>query len=453
MTRRDSGRGRYPRGRGQDNHGNDPPSAHVSLQQGPIRGKCGTLCPANEAAERARTQELSRFERPTSNAPALVPVKKYRRAAAGRAVWDPMELRPAPVLLRTLRHLLTTVLPWPQSGFDGWEKGGSTRTAEFLAVYHFVNDRVRSVRQDFTVQRIEDASLVTALQQIARFYLLAGLRSVQLLESAKSQQDWSDKLNDEQLVSALSQLQGLYNMHEVEGLNIEDTPELNDAGEFVAYDLLLHADKPQAVAWMLLKLSSRLRQLPAVQRAARAFVALQTDDFHAFFVEFYNMNMLERAASLRHFLKIWTRSLRMINKGFGKQDRFPLEELARWMGLANPQSEGDGGELAEKLCDALNIQTQRSSLPAHTRMGTTDVADSWEADGISDQLASLTVTNPFSIGCVQLKLKPLYDEIDPDTVRHLLHHVALRIEGDFAQKASTIELVMGVVNSLQDEWL
>ncbi|EEY54853.1 serine protease family S01A, putative [Phytophthora infestans T30-4] len=192
-------------------------------------------------------------------------------------------------------------------------------------------------------------------------------------------------------------------MHEVEGLNIEDTPELNDAGEFVAYDLLLHADKPQAVAWMLLKLSSRLRQLPAVQRAARAFVALQTDDFHAFFVEFYNMNMLERAASLRHFLKIWTRSLRMINKGFGKQDRFPLEELARWMGLANPQSE---------------------------------------------------VTNPFSIGCVQLKLKPLYDEIDPDTVRHLLHHVALRIEGDFAQKASTIELVMGNAKSyFAFDWL
>ncbi|ETK82924.1 hypothetical protein F441_12024 [Phytophthora nicotianae CJ01A1] len=443
MPRRGVPRGSgYPRGRGRGSHSNDLPSAPVSLQQGPIRGECHALCPAKEEAERARTQELSRFERPLANAPALVPVKKYRRAAAGRDVWDPLELRPAPVLLRTLRHLFTTVLLWPQSGFGAWEERGSTRAAEFLAVYHFVNDRIRSVRQDFTVQRIEDASLVTALQQIARFYLLSGLRSAQLLVCVKNQQDWSDKLNDEQLASALSQLQVLYNTHELAGLNHEDVPELKDAGEFVAYDLLLHADRPQAVAWLLLKLSSKLRGLPMVQRALRAFVALQTDNFHAFFVEFNAMTVLERAASLRHYSKIWTRSLHMINKGFGKQDRFPLEELARWIGLVDQQSEGEGGELAESLCNALNIQTQRHPPPP-SQTGSADVADSWEVDDLSDQVASLTVTKPPSIGFAQFKLAPLNDEIDSNTVQQLLQHVALRMENEFIENGSTTELIMG----------
>ncbi|KAH7482344.1 SAC3 family protein B [Phytophthora ramorum] len=448
---RGRGRSRNPRGRGRGNdngtpHAPAPPRASVSLQQEPIRGQCQSLCPSNEVTERTRTQELSRFERPVVvGVQGLVPVKKYRRAAAGRDVWNALELRPAPVLLRTLRHLFTTVLPWPKSGFEAWELQSS---AEFLAVYHFVNDRIRSVRQDFTVQRIEDASLVTALQQAARFYLLAGLRSVQLLGDVKTQQDWSDKLNDEQLASALSQLQALYDLHEMAGFDHEDVPELHHAGEFVAYDLLLHAEKPQEVAWMLLKLSPKLRSLPAVQRALRAFVAVQTDDFHAFFAEFGAMTLLERAASLRHLSKMWTHSLRMINKGFGKQDRFPLEELARWMRLADPRSEGEGGELAEKLCNGMNIQTQRHPPPPPpARSEQDDVADSWEiVDDLAQPESSLSVAKPSSIGFAQFKLAPLHDQMDSGALRPLLRAVALQMEKDLADKGAlktTTELIMG----------
>ncbi|KAE8901169.1 hypothetical protein PF005_g17914 [Phytophthora fragariae] len=443
-------RGHRGRGRGNGN-GNfplfarAPPPAPASLQQEPIRGGCQALCPPKEAADRARTQELSRFERPSAAAACrdLVAVKKYRRAAAGRDVWDPLELRPPPVLLRTLRHLFTTVLPWPRSGFDAWEQRGSARPAEFLAVYHFVNDRFRSVRQDSTVQRIEDGTLVTALQQAARFYLLAGMRSVQVLDGVKTQQDWSDKLNDEQLASALSQLQALYGMHELAGFDHEDVPELKNAGEFVAYDLLLHAGESQDVVWMLLKLSPKLRQLPEVQRALRAFVALQTDDFHAFFAEFGAMSLLERAAALRHLPKVWDRGLRMINKGFGKQDRFPLEELARWVHLAHPDSEGEGGELAERLCNAINIQTQRHPPPVQPLTPSdNEVADSWE---IVDDL-TLSVKKPSSIGFAQFKLSPLHERVDSEAVRLLLRDVVNRTEETLAASnalLTTTELIVG----------
>lgn len=66
------------------------------------------------------------------------------------------------MLLETLEHLFARVLPWRGCGFD-WRAssdGASSQSLDtseraqrdFLALYHFVSDRVRSVRKDFTVQ-------------------------------------------------------------------------------------------------------------------------------------------------------------------------------------------------------------------------------------------------------------------------------------------------------------
>lgn len=90
-------------------------------------------------------------------------MKKYRRPAAGRVDVDLAELRPSRVLLETLRYLLTKVLSWPGCGFD-WELiserslshqttvSSDSEQLAFLSLYHFIADRVRSVRQDFTIQ-------------------------------------------------------------------------------------------------------------------------------------------------------------------------------------------------------------------------------------------------------------------------------------------------------------
>ncbi|KAI9913493.1 hypothetical protein PsorP6_006506 [Peronosclerospora sorghi] len=353
--------------------------------QGRILGTCESFCPLKEEIERTESEDLSRFERPTAHARDLVAVKKYRRAAAGRDVLDASELRPAPVLLRTLHHLFTTVLSWPHSGFPTRE---GAKANEFVAVYHFVSDRVRSVRQDFIVQRIEDVSLVTALEQIVRFYLLAGFRSIQLLDDRKTDGDWSDHLNDQQLISALARLQVLYEMHEV-----DNTHALKNADEFLAYHILLHAHEPHQVLWILLKLSSKLRYMSKVQRAVRTFVAYQTDNFHIFFTEMNTMTFFEQISVLRHVSKIWIRSLHMMNKSVGKQDRFPLEDLARWMNITADA----GPDLAEQLCQAVNIQTQRQATPS-------------------------------SIGYATFKLTPLNDKIDPQPIKRLLCNMASQIE-------------------------
>ncbi|KAG7395642.1 hypothetical protein PHYBOEH_003399 [Phytophthora boehmeriae] len=402
-------RGRWRSGRGR--HNASPPPAPACLHQSPLQGECQRLCPPKEEAERARTNELSRFECATAEHPELVAVKKYRRAAAGRDTYDAQDVRPAPVLLDTLRHLFTAVLEYPKGGFEAEE---DARPAEFLALYHFINDRIRS--------GIENEELVIALQQAVRFYLVAGLRAVQLLGTLKNQQDWSDKLNDEQLASALSQLQTLYRMQERASKSSSCSvggPELETAGEFVAYDLLLHADDPQA-----------------------------TDDFHRFALEFDAMSLLERAITLRHLPRIWTCGIKMMNKAFGKQDRFPLEELARWMLLAGFKSECEGGEQAEKLCKALNIQAQRHPPPIPpTFPQKSDAADSWEAIDVHNAelvpSASTERVKLSSLGFAQFKITAVHEAPDLELARTLVHDVASCLR-EAKEEQSMTKLITGM---------
>jgi hypothetical protein len=113
------------------------------------------MCSERERRERDKHKEISRFERLDGD---VLTVKKYRRAAAGSvATLEPDEVRPPRVLLATLRHLFLAVLPWQGGGLalsgDGDGDAAATGVpSDFLALYEFLSDRIRSVRQDFTVQ-------------------------------------------------------------------------------------------------------------------------------------------------------------------------------------------------------------------------------------------------------------------------------------------------------------
>lgn len=113
-------------------------------------------------------------------------VKKYRRAAAGQIELDSAELRPPHVLLHTLKHLFSNVLPWSGCGFD-WPASHSNSPSvsllvatervqlDFLSLYHFLSDRVRSVRKDFTIQVVSSLS--------SSFFNLVGSQSSVVLAS------------------------------------------------------------------------------------------------------------------------------------------------------------------------------------------------------------------------------------------------------------------------------
>ncbi|CAB1118990.1 unnamed protein product [Ectocarpus sp. CCAP 1310/34] len=135
------------------------------------RGTCMSMCPESERREREAEGGLSSFEATEATAGASVSfrqriadpkkaVKKYRRSAAGRDMHR-SQLRSRPKQ-------------------DEFPLRGSECRVELLALeaYMFVEDRLRAVRQDLTVQGLAlegTTGAAEVLQTTANFYILAGL--------------------------------------------------------------------------------------------------------------------------------------------------------------------------------------------------------------------------------------------------------------------------------------
>ncbi|CAM9770873.1 unnamed protein product, partial [Ectocarpus sp. 13 AM-2016] len=157
------------------------------------RGTCMSMCPESERREREAEGGLSSFEATEATAGASVSfrqrvadpkkaVKKYRRSAAGRDMHSPELLRPLSVLQTTTQYLVQDVFAIACSSSSSVssqrrrEQGGSP--ASLIAqAYMFVEDRLRAVRQDLTVQGLAlegTTGAAEVLRTTANFYILAG---------------------------------------------------------------------------------------------------------------------------------------------------------------------------------------------------------------------------------------------------------------------------------------
>lgn len=116
-------------------------------------------------------------------------VKAFHRPAAGNDQPLPSDVRPPPVLHRTLDYLFHTLLPQHP-----------------LALTHpFIRDRTRSIRQDFTVQNVRGRSAIECNERIARYHILA-------VGTLREQSGFSESQELEQLrKGALSSLVSLPN--------------------------------------------------------------------------------------------------------------------------------------------------------------------------------------------------------------------------------------------------
>ncbi|XP_076174597.1 SAC3 domain-containing protein 1 [Ptiloglossa arizonensis] len=135
-----------------------------------IQGTCLSMCPEKERWIREKEGLLHRFEidenaKATNKRPKADPlktVKCFSRPAAGLNMTDPNQLRPAPVLLSTMRYLFTKI---------------ATRTdVDWVIVYDFIFDRLRSVRQDVAIQRIDVLTSIQIFEPIVRFLVYSAQR-------------------------------------------------------------------------------------------------------------------------------------------------------------------------------------------------------------------------------------------------------------------------------------
>ncbi|EMC96925.1 hypothetical protein BAUCODRAFT_48635, partial [Baudoinia panamericana UAMH 10762] len=134
-------------------------------------GTCQDMCAEYERVERVVQNDVwteetdpshSAFSRTDAPPDESRMVKKFRRAAAGLEEQLPSDLRPPAVLKRTCDYLFNEVI----SGAERLEK-----------VHHFVWDRTRAIRNDFSIQQLTKAEdlriAIECYERIARFHILS----------------------------------------------------------------------------------------------------------------------------------------------------------------------------------------------------------------------------------------------------------------------------------------
>ncbi|KFM60656.1 MCM3-associated protein, partial [Stegodyphus mimosarum] len=159
-------------------------------------GTCYHMCPVREMKWREANKLLHVFEvkNKSDKYPKVDPekaVKQFSRSAAGKREDMPSDLRPSHVLLKTMNYLINKIIPITDVPWN--------------VVYDFVNDRVQGIRQDITIQRIEDLNTVQIFEKCIRFYITA---SYILCE--ESSETFSQHLNRQQLQICLEKLLYLY---------------------------------------------------------------------------------------------------------------------------------------------------------------------------------------------------------------------------------------------------
>nr|XP_034840422.1 germinal-center associated nuclear protein [Maniola hyperantus] len=124
------------------------------------QGICMEMCPPEEVTLRTKEKLVHVLEVTTSGHKL---VKSYCRSAADSNMVVPRLLRPFPVLSDTVHYLLLEV--------------PKRKDVKKLSVkYDFLNDRLRAVRQDMTIQRLLPEQCVVLLEPMIRFYVYYGYR-------------------------------------------------------------------------------------------------------------------------------------------------------------------------------------------------------------------------------------------------------------------------------------
>lgn len=288
-------------------------------------------------------------------------VKKYHRPAAGLEAPLPEDVRPAPVLRRTMDYLLDSILDKSTSAFSDKHK--------------FVRDRTRSIRQDIIVQQRaihrDPQSLLIIVrlhEEIARFHILSGHR---LCECGFSEFDPFQ--NTEQLRKVLQSLQEYYSDIRKELAKGIKNPAyiqaLQNESEFRAYQILTHAEDAD-VFRQALSFDKGIFGSSHVQFALRCVSAFHQVDYVKYFGMTARADYLQASLLHTHFVKLRKSALKIISRAFGSKETLPAETVARWLLIEDKQElvalvEAVGGKVIEGNGD-MSISLSSSSSNADT---------------------------------------------------------------------------------------
>lgn len=256
-------------------------------------GSCQAMCPLAEHQARQQQKRLSVFEIP-SNSHKNFPVKEYSRCAAGKET-SLSELRPEGVLVKTMNYLIEEIV--------------DRTDHSWTAVYHFVFDRIRAIRQDLVIQRIANESTVEILEKAVRFHIFAHYKLY------GSSLEWYDPfINDSHLQECLKRLLVLYDC----------SVASQNRAEFEAYYLLHNLGSHEAIE-RILKLPESIKAQHCLKSSLRLSLMFLLGNFVSIFRITKKLPFLACCLIQKHSLSIRSNAIAVLNTAFSNPNcRFPL---------------------------------------------------------------------------------------------------------------------------------
>mmetsp|Transcript_30870 Transcript_30870/g.77310 ORF Transcript_30870/g.77310 Transcript_30870/m.77310 type:complete len:1493 (-) Transcript_30870:292-4770(-) len=282
-------------------------------------GTCELMCPPAERDLRERKNDIELFERVdpldrNTSHPALC-VKKYTRIVDNVT---PDMVRTRGALSKSASQLYSLLDTRPE--------------VSFMTKSKFLWDRLRSVRQDLSLQAITDGFAMHLLEQMVRFAVLSEHELCEETVTASNLDGHNSHLNVEQLAKTLTSLRHMYDDHAQRGILSRDS---RAEAEMFAYQLLLRIDSHGRYNVERREMLNDLRSArpnvllsPDVQLALAAHRAYHANNVVAFFRLVQGASYLQACVLHKYFSRIRSRALETMNVSFNKQ-AMPMAEIAR----------------------------------------------------------------------------------------------------------------------------
>jgi len=286
------------------------PTKEVNVDEiKPMVGTCQDMCPEKERLLRIHGNMVSPFECKiidTKLEPVFeMMVKQYARSSADQANPLSQELRPTPILVKTMHYMLKNIIYPIECNFE----------QDLASWYDFCWDRLRAIRKDIVQQHLQNSEVITILEQIGRFHIAC-------YDLMLGYTGFDIKLNTENLNNCIQMLMPMYRDSE--------QPCPNEP-EFVSYELLMHLGNPQFhTAYDLLPIY--IKQTPQVRFCIKAHTTyLESSDCKEFFnllrsTTFMNCCILQRVIpSVRY------NNIKMMNMSYTTVKRVYKLEMEHFM--------------------------------------------------------------------------------------------------------------------------
>mgnify|MGYP002475507665 CR=1 FL=1 len=274
-------------------------------------GTCQNMCPETEYKNRP----INAFECDLNGKfqPKLA-IKEYHRSDQGRQIRE-KDLRPLPVLLKTLDHILNYVI--------GQKTNTSPETSE-IQMYYFVRDRLRIIRsEDITVQNLDGPGVIRILETSCLFFIWAGTRF-----NMENREIFDYKQNVEQITQSLLSLTDLYDKY------FEETHQHYPSEPFFrSLDLITYFIYPGFMV-KLLSFSDEIRNSNYIQAVLEIRKAILTRDISLFLSILDHVPVQMASYILQRSKIIWEDIGYALRVSFSKRP-FPKTFLTDFMRIPN----------------------------------------------------------------------------------------------------------------------